>query len=344
MHPVRQTLRSEGQTFMALSTQPVDHYEILGVVSSASDEEIRRRYRFLALAFHPDRYARNSEHHVLAEQQIKRVNEAYRILSDSQMRAAFDNERRLSAGSDASHLRSPASVYAKSLQEMALSSHRLHQVEQELQTARERLERSEQTNATLHNRLAELEQLRSSERTTFDAEQKLLRHQIEQMARQQTESERALRTKYERAIRKVERLEQDAERKNELLERLKHAKDEWETSSQNRVDLLNQRIERLRAEVEDRDQRLAEAIGGRQRLQQQISHEQHSVKHAVQRYSSALSDSETEAARLQIELDALATTQQRSRTITRLWQIAAVIGLINTGILLALAVQWLSGG
>lgn len=329
---------------MALSAQSVDHYKILGIASSASEEEIRRRYRFLALAFHPDRFARNSEHHGLAEQQIKRVNEAYRILSDPQMRAAFDSERRLSLSSDASHLRSSASVYAKSLQEMALSSHRLHQVEQELLTARERLERSEKTSATLQSRLAELEQLRSSERTTFDAEQKLLRYQLEQMTRQQTEAERTLRTKYERALRKIERLEQDAERKNDLIERLKHAKDEWETSSQGRVDLLNQRIERLRAEIEERDQRLAEAVGGRQRLQQQISHEQHSAKHVAQRYSSALSVSETEAARLQIELDALATTQQRSRTITRLWQTAAVIGLINTGILLALAIQWLSGG
>jgi curved DNA-binding protein CbpA len=322
----------------------VDHYEILGIATSASDEEIRRRYRFLALAFHPDRFSRNPEQHTLAEQQIKRVNEAYRILSDPQSRAAFDSERRFSASSDASHLRSSASIYAQSLHEMARSGQRLHQVEQELLTARERLERSEQSNATLQTRLAELEQLRSSERTTFDAEQKLLRHQVEQMARQQTEFERSLRTKYERAQRKIERLEQDVERKNDLIERLKQAKDEWEASSQNRVDLLNQRIERLRAEVEERDQRLAEAVGGRQRLQQQISHEQHSAKHTVQRYSSALDLSETEAARLQIELDALATTQQRSRTITRLWQIAAVIGLINTGILLALALQWLSGG
>ncbi len=329
---------------MAQATQSLDHYEILGVAPSANDEEIRRRYRFLALAFHPDRFTRNSEHHGLAEQQIKRINEAYRVLSDAQMRAAFDNERRLLAGSEANLLRSSASVYAKSLQEMALSSHRLHQVEQELLSARERLERSEHLNATLQARLAELEQLRSGERTTFDAEQKTLRHQIEQMARQQAETERTLRTKYDRAQRKIERLEQDAERKNDLIERLKHAKDDWETSSQNRVDLLNQRIERLRAEIEDRDQRLAEAIGGRQHLQQQISHEQHAAKHVAQRYSSALSISETEAARLQIELDALAATQQRSRTITRLWQTAAVIGLINTGILLALAVQWLSGG
>ncbi|MFO7632883.1 MAG: DnaJ domain-containing protein [Caldilinea sp.] len=328
---------------MASPIAQSDHYEVLGLAASATDEEIRRRYRFLALAFHPDRYTRNSDHHSQAERQIKQINEAYRILSDPQLRAAFDHSRRLSAN-DAGYMRSSASVYAQSLQEMARSSQRLHQVEQELLTARERLERSDQANALLNARLAELEQLRSSERTSLDAEQRALRQQVEQMAREQSESERALRSKLERAERKLKRLEQDAERKNDLIERLKHAKVEWDVSSQNRVDLLTQRIERLRAELEDREQQLAEALGGRQRLQQQMSQEQHSTQYAVQRYSSALSISETEAARLQIELDALAATQQRGRTITRLWQIAAVIGIVNTVILLVIALQWLRGG
>lgn len=61
---------------MATSTQQVDHYEVLGVSTLATEDEIRQRYRFLALAFHPDRHQRNSEHHHLAEQQIKRINEA----------------------------------------------------------------------------------------------------------------------------------------------------------------------------------------------------------------------------------------------------------------------------
>ena len=328
---------------MASTAYPVDHYEILGVTASASDEEIRRRYRFLALAFHPDRYQRNPEHHHLAEQQIKRINEAYRILSDPQLRAAFDQTRRTSSH-EYSHARSSTAVYAQSLQEMARSTQRLNQIEQELLTTRARLEQSEQANALLNSRLAELDQLRTAERTTFETEQRTLRQQVEQMAREQTESERTLRGKLERAERKSQRLEQDIERKNELIERLKHAKAEWDTSSQNRVDQLTQRVERLRAELEDRDQQLAEAIGGRQRIQQQMSQEQHSALHAAQRYSTALSISETEAARLQIELDALTATQQRSRAIMRLWQIAAVIGIVNTAILLVIALNWLSGG
>lgn len=328
---------------MVSTTYPVDHYEILGVAASASDEEIRQRYRFLALAFHPDRYQRNPEHHHLAEQQIKRINEAYRVLSDPQQRAAFDHLRRTS-GNERGQMRSSTAVYAQSLQEMARSTQRLHQIEQELLSTRERLEQSEQTNALLNHRLAELEQLRSSERTLFDAEQRTLRQQVEQMAREQIESERTLRSKLERAERKIHRLEQDIERKNELIERLKHAKAEWDASSQSRIEQLTQRVERLRAELEEREQQLAEAVGGRQRLQQQMSQEQHSALHVAQRYSTALSISETEAARLQIELDAMTAAQQRSRTIMRLWQVAAVIGIINTAILLAIALNWLSGG
>jgi len=328
---------------MVSAVYPVDHYEILGVAASASDDEIRRRYRFLALAFHPDRYQRNPEHHHLAEQQIKRINEAYRVLSDPQLRAAFDHTRRIPVA-DHSYTRSSTAVYAQSLQEMARSTQRLHQIEQELLATRAQLERSEQANTLLNSRLAELEQLRSGERTTFDAQQRALRQQVEQMAREQVESERMLRSKLERAERKIQRLEQDVERKNELVERLKHAKAAWDVSSQNRVDQLGQRIERLRAELAEREQQLAEAVGGHQRLQQQVSQEQHSARHAALHYSTALSASETEAARLQIELDALAAAQQRSRTIMRLWQIAAVIGIVNTAILLVIALNWLNRG
>lgn len=322
---------------------PVDHYEVLGVAASASDEEIRRRYRFLALAFHPDRYQRNPEHHHLAEQQIKRINEAYRVLSDPQLRSAFDSARRAGVNEFDSR-RTSTAVYAQSLQEMARSSQRLHQIEQELLVARERLERSEQANALLNSRLAELERLRSSERTAFDAEQRVLRQQIEQMVRERSELERTLRSKLERAERKAQRLGEDVERKNKLVEQLKHAKAEWDASSQSRFDQLNQRIERLRAELAEREQQLVEAIGVRQHLQQQIAQEQHNAQHAAQRYSTALSSSETEAARLQIELDAMTAVQQRSRTIMRLWQVAAVIGIINTAILLVIALNWLSGG
>ena len=73
-----------------------DHYQILDVHPNASREEIRKRYRFLVLAYHPDRFP-TSTHKKYAEEKLKKINEAYRILSDSGKRADYD-KRRSSSG------------------------------------------------------------------------------------------------------------------------------------------------------------------------------------------------------------------------------------------------------
>jgi len=62
-----------------------DYYEILGVERSASRDDLRRKYRELALQFHPDR---NKEAH--AEERFKEISEAYAVLSDPEKRAAYD--------------------------------------------------------------------------------------------------------------------------------------------------------------------------------------------------------------------------------------------------------------
>jgi len=65
-----------------------DFYKILGVERNASDAEIKKRYRILAMKWHPDRNADNIE---AAEAQFKLVKEAYEILSDPKKRAAYDH-------------------------------------------------------------------------------------------------------------------------------------------------------------------------------------------------------------------------------------------------------------
>lgn len=63
-----------------------DYYELLGVARNASDSDIKKSFRRLAMKFHPDRNKDNPQ----AEEQFKKIKEAYEILSDPQKRAAYD--------------------------------------------------------------------------------------------------------------------------------------------------------------------------------------------------------------------------------------------------------------
>lgn len=320
----------------------VDHYEVLGVATTASDDEIRRRYRFLALAFHPDRYSRNPEHHQLAEQQIKRINEAYRVLADSTARAQFDSTRHFLDKTAAVQARSNLSVYATSLQDAARAMEQVRRMEQELRVVRERLDTALQEKATLRAQLIELDHLHADERRGHVKEASALTQQVEQLTRERDELATTLRTTQERSGRRVELLKQDLERKSQLIERLQSAKSQWDSSSQTRAELLAQRVERLRTDLASRDRQLADLLAAQQLAREQLVQEQRSASRMSQNYSSALGVSEIEAARLQVELDALSTAQHRSRTIMRLWQIAAIIGIANTIILIAVVLQLLT--
>ena len=63
-----------------------DYYEVLGISKSASEEEVKKAYRKLAMQFHPDRNAGDKE----SEAKFKEVNEAYSVLSDGQKRKQYD--------------------------------------------------------------------------------------------------------------------------------------------------------------------------------------------------------------------------------------------------------------
>uniref|UniRef100_A0A8C3XJC2 DnaJ homolog subfamily C member 21 n=1 Tax=Chelydra serpentina TaxID=8475 RepID=A0A8C3XJC2_CHESE len=66
------------------------HYEVLGLARDASDEDLKRAYRRLALRWHPDKNLENADE---AAEQFKLIQAAYDVLSDPQERAWYDNHR-----------------------------------------------------------------------------------------------------------------------------------------------------------------------------------------------------------------------------------------------------------
>jgi molecular chaperone DnaJ len=63
-----------------------DYYDILGVSKSASESEIKKAYRKLALQYHPDKNPDDA----VAEEKFKEAAEAYEVLSNAEKKARYD--------------------------------------------------------------------------------------------------------------------------------------------------------------------------------------------------------------------------------------------------------------
>src|SRR5436305_2904983 len=65
-----------------------DYYEVLSITRTASDEDVKRAYRRLAMKYHPDRNEGDGKHE--AEVKFKECAEAYEVLSDPEKRKRYD--------------------------------------------------------------------------------------------------------------------------------------------------------------------------------------------------------------------------------------------------------------
>ena len=72
-------------------TKRQDHYHILGATKDATEDEIKKCYRRLALKYHPDKHAHSEDDEkVIAEHKFKEINQAYSVLSDATRRERYD--------------------------------------------------------------------------------------------------------------------------------------------------------------------------------------------------------------------------------------------------------------
>ena len=76
-----------------MSQVPTDYYDIIGVPSNASVQDIKKAYRKLALKYHPDMAKKNGIDSKQAEERFKEISEAYSVLSDPYKRRSYDQSK-----------------------------------------------------------------------------------------------------------------------------------------------------------------------------------------------------------------------------------------------------------
>jgi curved DNA-binding protein CbpA len=325
--------------------EQANYYDVLGVAPSAPVDEIRRRYKFLVIAFHPDRFLRTPEHQALAEQRLKQVNEAYGVLSDPKARAQYDLLRLSTEAGQAMWPGGPKGSPGGSLSQpfftqlqndLANAQAHLVQLDQEVAAWRERYEQGTAERAALQREHAELQRVFQQERRALDAELERLTRQLEQLARERVTLETRLNEQAKQSSRKTAQLEQDLASRDRLVENLATTKAEWERSNLSRFDLLSQQVRKLQEDVKRRDATLAQQKLTQRGLEERLAAAERESRLSAQSMSAALRAKQQQADTLQTDQLAAEAQHNRERKAVRLWQIVAIIAILNTLLLLGL--------
>ncbi len=314
-----------------------NHYDILGVKSTASLDEIRRRYKFLVIAFHPDRFLRTPDHHALAEQRIKQVNEAYRILSDPQTRTQYDLARLSGFATSSASSSVSTHPYMSQLQyDVTQAQARSAQLEQELLAWRSRYEVALAEKSVIQQEQSEREQNYLQERQSLQAELDRLRGQLEEMARAQVAFDVRLKEQQTKANKKAAKLAQELATQERLVENIAATKADWERSNQSRHDLLLQQVQKLQEDVKRRDASLIQQRQVQRGLEERLANAEHEARLDAQSAAAALRAKQQEVDTLLADRDHAGAAQLHEHKSVRLWQVVAVIAIVNTLILLGL--------
>ena len=305
-----------------------NYYDLLGVRPSASAEEIRRRYKFLVIAFHPDRFVRTPEHHALAELRIKQVNEAYRVLSDPQARAQYDLLRLTALSGTAPSAAAP--WLAQFQQELEHARARIAHMEQEADGWRIRLEAAAGEKAALQRAQAERDRQQQQAYQALEAEIGRLRQQLEQLARERVALDRELKDQATEASQKTSRLTEELATRERLVENLAASKAQWEKSNQSRQELLAQQVRKLQEDVARRDATLAQQKQAYLALQERLAHSEQEARLAHLSLSNALRGKQGEIDSLMAEGKETTEAHSREQRSVRLWQVVALIAILNT--------------
>mmetsp|Transcript_13661 Transcript_13661/g.43660 ORF Transcript_13661/g.43660 Transcript_13661/m.43660 type:complete len:253 (-) Transcript_13661:40-798(-) len=91
-----------------MSEETPDYYDVLGVSKDATEQEIKKAYRKLAVKYHPDK---NPDDPDGAAEKFKRIAEAYEVLSDPKKRAEYDQFGRVGSGGGGAQFHDPFEVF-----------------------------------------------------------------------------------------------------------------------------------------------------------------------------------------------------------------------------------------